>query len=61
MNQPRPGAELWTVLLAGGDGTRLQSLTTRIEGDALASGAGGQASRVYESRHPRRPKSSRRI
>jgi mannose-1-phosphate guanylyltransferase len=23
----------WGVLLAGGDGTRLQSLTTRIEGD----------------------------
>ena len=29
---PRHG--LWAVLLAGGDGTRLQSLTTRIEGDA---------------------------
>jgi len=24
----------WGVLLAGGDGTRLQALTTRIEGDS---------------------------
>jgi mannose-1-phosphate guanylyltransferase len=29
----RQGAGTWAVLLAGGDGTRLQSLTTRIEGD----------------------------
>ena len=33
MSQQRPGAGVWGVLLAGGDGTRLQSLTTRIEGD----------------------------
>jgi RNA polymerase sigma-70 factor, ECF subfamily len=33
MNQPRPSAGVWGVLLAGGNGTRLQSLTTRIEGD----------------------------
>ena len=29
----RPSAA-WGVLLAGGDGTRLQALTTKIEGDA---------------------------
>lgn len=33
MSQQRPDARVWGVLLAGGDGTRLQSLTTRIEGD----------------------------
>jgi mannose-1-phosphate guanylyltransferase len=33
MNQQRPGAGAWGVLLAGGDGTRLQDLTARIEGD----------------------------
>jgi len=33
MSQQRPIAGVWGVLLAGGDGTRLQSLTTRIEGD----------------------------
>src|SRR5262249_45337856 len=27
------GSKPWAVLLAGGDGTRLQSLTKRIEGD----------------------------
>jgi mannose-1-phosphate guanylyltransferase len=29
----RQGAKAWGVILAGGDGTRLQGLTTRIEGD----------------------------
>ena len=33
MGQQRPGAGVWAVLLAGGDGTRLQALTARIEGD----------------------------
>jgi mannose-1-phosphate guanylyltransferase len=33
MSQQSTGAEAWGVLLAGGDGSRLQSLTTRIEGD----------------------------
>src|SRR5438067_802735 len=31
MSRQGPGA--WGILLAGGDGTRLQCLTTRIEGD----------------------------
>jgi hypothetical protein len=30
---PRP-RQRWAVVLAGGDGTRLQSLTVRIAGDA---------------------------
>lgn len=34
MSQQGPDTRAWGVLLAGGDGTRLQSLTTRIEGDA---------------------------
>lgn len=34
MSRQRTGEGVWAVLLAGGDGTRLQSLTTRIEGDA---------------------------
>src|SRR6185295_13677360 len=34
MGQPRRGAGVLGVLLAGGDGTRLQALTKRIEGDA---------------------------
>ena len=34
MSQHGPGAGAWGVLLAGGDGTRLQSLPTRIEGNA---------------------------
>jgi len=29
----RQASEAWAVLLAGGDGTRLQALTTKIEGD----------------------------
>ena len=29
----REGSDAWGVILAGGDGTRLQCLTTRIEGD----------------------------
>lgn len=29
----RLGSEVWAVILAGGDGARLQSLTTKIEGD----------------------------
>lgn len=33
MSQPREGTDVWGVLLAGGDGTRLQSLTKSIEGD----------------------------
>lgn len=33
VNRSRQGAGAWGVLLAGGDGTRLQSLTARIEGD----------------------------
>ena len=34
MGQPRRGAGVLGVLLAGGDGTRLQALTARIEGDS---------------------------
>lgn len=34
MSGQRPSAGAWGVLLAGGDGTRLQSLTKVIEGDA---------------------------
>jgi mannose-1-phosphate guanylyltransferase len=34
MSQQGLGAGAWGVLLAGGDGTRLQSLTIRIAGDA---------------------------
>ena len=33
MSGQRPSSA-WGVLLAGGDGTRLQALTTRIEGDS---------------------------
>ena len=33
MRGQRAGSVAWGVLLAGGDGTRLQPLTTRIEGD----------------------------
>ncbi len=33
MSAPPPRPAAWGVLLAGGDGTRLQSLTTRIAGD----------------------------
>jgi mannose-1-phosphate guanylyltransferase len=33
MSGQGPAPVAWGVLLAGGDGTRLQSLTTRIEGD----------------------------
>jgi mannose-1-phosphate guanylyltransferase len=34
VNRHRQRSGAWGVLLAGGDGTRLQSLTTRIEGDS---------------------------
>jgi mannose-1-phosphate guanylyltransferase len=34
MSQQRSRSGAWGVLLAGGDGIRLQSLTARIEGDA---------------------------
>ena len=33
MGPQRPVTQAWAVLLAGGDGTRLQALTARIEGD----------------------------
>src|ERR1700730_596158 len=33
MSGQRAGLGAWGILLAGGDGSRLQSLTTRIEGD----------------------------
>lgn len=33
MKRQRTSLDAWGVLLAGGDGTRLQSLTARIEGD----------------------------
>ena len=34
MNSQSTRSDKWGVLMAGGDGTRLQSLTGRIEGDA---------------------------